>query len=42
VPTTITLSGPAEGRFTSLAEHRAGRVFTMKWPRPWPLEAEPR
>jgi hypothetical protein len=39
VPTTITLSGPVNGRFTVLGENRAGQVTTMRWPARWPLDA---
>lgn len=39
VPTTITLSGPVNGRFTVLGEARAGQVTTMRWPARWPLDA---
>jgi hypothetical protein len=39
VPTTITLSGPVNGRFTVLGETRAGQVTTMRWPARWPLDA---
>lgn len=39
VPTTLTLSAPANGRFTRLTEHRAGRVFVLTSPAFWPLAA---
>jgi hypothetical protein len=39
VPAGITLSAPVNGKFTSVAEYRAGRALTMKWPATWPLGA---
>lgn len=39
VPTTITFSAPLDGEFTVLAETRAGRTMTFRYPVFWPLAA---
>jgi hypothetical protein len=39
VPATITLSGPADGRFTVIKERRAGATTTFTYSGFWPVNA---
>jgi hypothetical protein len=39
VPATITLSGPAHGRFTVITERRAGTTTIFTYSGLWPLDA---